>query len=368
VQGIDRDTVTPVPLQVERRAAEVRIEGDPVPGVRRLLIARTDRLGDLVLSLPAVAALARTYPQAALGLMVRPANGPLAAMVPGIEAVLEAGPDVARMREEMERFKPDLLVCISRSAPVARAGWRAKIPHRIGPGHRFYSGLFTRRVDERRRAGERHELEYALSFAHRAGAPGGEAVFPLELPDSAVSAASRRLDELGLTEPFTVLHPGSGGSCPNWPAGSFLELARSLRRAGRAVVVTRGPAEQALAGSMPEGDRESAEIPWFDGELPVLAALLARASLVVSNSTGPLHLAAALGAPTLALHAPWPTCGPGRWGPYAGNGWALVADHPEARRWPRRARRANAAALMSAISPETVLHHVLSLLEPAGGE
>ena len=154
----------------------------------------------------------------------------------------------------------------------------------------------------------------------------------------AVVSTALALPKATAPGPLIVLHPGSGGSCPNWPLRSFLELARGLRGAGRAVAVTTGFRDRELAESIRREETGADSLPIFEGDLPDLAAILHEASLVVSNSTGPLHLAAALGTPTLALHAPWPTCGPVRWGPYAGNGWALVADHPEARRIKTRMR------------------------------
>ena len=100
------------------------------------------------------------------------------------------------------------------------------------------------------------------------------------------------------------------------------------------------------------------ELPLFGGDLPTLAALLRRAALVVSGSTGPVHLASALRTPTLAIQAPWAACGVTRWGPYSDNGWGLVAEHPRAPGWSRRERARHGAALMAAVSPEVVLTHV----------
>jgi ADP-heptose:LPS heptosyltransferase len=92
-----------------------------------------------------------------------------------------------------------------------------------------------------------------------------------------------------------------------------------------------------------------------------LAARLARAAVVVGNSTGPVHLAAALGRPTLMLQAPWPSCGVARWGPYADNGWVLVAEHDAAMRWSRRQRARHHAGLMAAIPSRAVLDVALEL-------
>lgn len=350
-------------VQVDRRPEEVRTPGEPFPDVRRLVIARNDRLGDLVLTLPAIAALRETYRAAWLGLLVKPYAAPLAACVEGVdEVVVDAGTQEA-LTERLRGFAADLIVSI---APGGRAGWcawRAGIPHRVGPGYRLYSPIFERTVDEHRRRRMRHEVELALAYAHRAGAAAGPARFPLVLPDEARASAEAWRGEHQVPERYVVLHPGSGGSCPGWPPGHFAGLAELLIGRGIGVVVSVGPADDAVAKALDEATPVVRRAPRFGGELPSLAALLGGASLVVASSTGPLHLAAALGTPTLALHAPWPSCGPARWGPYAGNGWALVAELADARGWSRAERRARGGELLAAIAPSAVLAAVLAHLE-----
>ncbi len=340
-------------LQVDRRPTEVRTPGERWSGVRRIAVVRHDRLGDLLLTVPAIAALRRTYPDAGIALLVDPARVETAGMIRGVADVVALRPAPDEMRRQLADLGADLAVCISRGAGTAWAACRAGIPRRVGPGRRFYSYLFQRRVSESRREGRRHEAEYALSFAHRAGASAGPAEFPLEIPASARERATSWLDSHGLERDPVVLHPGSGGSCPSWPAGHFTRLGELLRGEGLAVVVTRGPDETV---------RRPAGPPEFAGGARALAALLGRARLVVSNSTGPIHLAAALGRPTLALHAPWASCGVARWGPYSERGWGLVAHHPRAEAWSRSERRLKGPALMSSVAPETVLRCCVRML------
>jgi len=345
--------------QVARRPEEIRTTGAIWPDVRRITVVRQDRLGDFVLTIPAIHALGCAYPAAEISLMVGAAVAPLARMVDGVAAVAEGDPRSDRTRQRLRRLGPDLLICISRDRRMPWAGWREGVRHTVGPGRRFYSPLFERQVSESRRAGLRHEVEFALSFAHRAGAGGGPARFPIRLPASAESESSRWLADRRVDDRYVVLHPGTGGSCPAWPVEHFARLYRGLIAAGVATVLTHGPGDDEVASDFADG---AGTPSWFGGEIPALAALLRRAALVVSNSTGPLHLAAALGTPTLALHAPWATCGVPRWGPYADDGWAIVAEHDEARRWTHRERREHAGALMRGVQPELVLGCAQDLL------
>lgn len=353
--------LTPSLLQVEQRAEEVRTPGEPFPAVRRLIVARDDRLGDLVVTLPAVHALRQTYPEARMALLVRPGLEPLAEMVDGVDEVLAPPADLRELQLEIEGFDADLFVCISRGARTPRAAARAGARQRVGTGYRVYSHRFTRLVGERRRAGGRHEVEYALSFAHRSGAAAAPATFPLSIPDLASSRAAAWLSTSGVHGPFVVLHPGSGGSCPRWPAGDFVRLGRELVAAGIEVVFSIGPKDGWCEALLDEAPGAVRSLPRFTGRLDLLTAVLSRAAVVVSSSTGPLHLAAALGTATLGIYAPWPTCAVTRWGPYARNGWVLAAECEEARSWSRAERRRRGPELLAGIRPDLVARCAIAL-------
>ncbi|HXV75579.1 MAG TPA: glycosyltransferase family 9 protein [Candidatus Polarisedimenticolaceae bacterium] len=348
-------------VQVALRGHEVRTPGEPIEGVERLLVVRNDRLGDLLLTLPAIDALARTYPGARVGLLVGRELSDIGGMIRPVERLFAVERRAQAVRGAIEAFAPQLVVAISRRPAPAWAAARAGVPHRVGTGYRYYSPLFTRRVDERRRSSTRHEVEYALSFAHRAGARPAEPDFSLRVPGEARERVAAWLSGRGLADRFAIVHPGTGGSCPAWPLPHYRTLVASLAALGHAVVVTVGPDDREIVDGWERAGAEGS-VACFRQSTPLLAALVERAALVVSNSTAPIHLAAALGRPALALHAPWPSCGPDRWGPYHRAGWALVAESTGAAGWSRRERECKATVLMAGIAPERVLQAVVSML------
>jgi ADP-heptose:LPS heptosyltransferase len=311
-----------------------------------LLIVRDDRLGDLTLTLPAVDRLKAAYPDAVIGLLVRPEVAPLASMFAPVDCVLETGGDLPR---KIRDFAPDAAVCISRRFAAPLALRKAGVRRVTGTGRRWFSFLFDRRVDASRRAPVRHELEHALDLAARAGAVQGPLRFPIEIPEPATRQVARWLDAHGVVGDPLVLHPGTAGSCPGWAPGRWRELATLLHDAKHPVVITEGPADRAAMASF-----AGSGLPRFAAGLPELAALLSRARLTLGNSTGPIHLASALGRAALAIHAPWKSCAAERWGPYRDNGWALVIEHPDARGWSHRRRRRSAGWLMDQLPVETV--------------
>lgn len=291
----------PIVAQVARRPEEIRCPGPRIDDVRRLLVVRDDRLGDVVLTLPAIRALRRTYPRAWIGLMVRPAVADLARIADDVDEVLVDPGNRAGLARSLSEFRPDAVACVGRGFRMAWAAYRLGLPNRVGSGYRPYSWLFHRRVDEHRRRGGLHEVEYGLSFAHRLGAESCPAEFPLTVPDDIDAACGHWLELHAVRPPFIVLHPGSGGSCPTWSLGHHVQLAALLAGQGMNVVFSVGPEDgevQELLDREPSGIRR---LPRFTGSIAALAAVLQRASAVAASSTGPAHLAVAMGAPTLAF-------------------------------------------------------------------
>jgi heptosyltransferase-2 len=183
------------------------------------------------------------------------------------------------------------------------------VPLRVGPASKVFSILFNRRVWQHRSKGQRHEADYNLELLAPLGIPFERTPTEVCLSDEERDWAQPFLKRHGIEpgNPFVCLHPGSGGSSPRWPWENFLELGTRLRKAGAAVAWTSGPGEE----------RPRTDFPDLHGlTVRQLAAVYGAARLVVSNSTGPLHLAVAMGTPTVSIYAPDAACHPRRWGPY----------------------------------------------------
>jgi heptosyltransferase-3 len=300
-----------------------------------VLVVRTDRIGDVVLSLPMITCLRSRFPRARISMLLREYTRELAEGYPGIDGILNydrQGKPRAffRFLSELRRQRFDLVVL---AHPTFRLGlliFLAGIPVRVGSGYRWYSFFFNKRVLEHRRTAEKHEAEYNLSLLQAVGCPSMAVPAATLVPSrTAESAAKKVREELGLTgsEPVAVLHPGSGGSARDWSPQNFGALAKLLRAEGIRVVVTGILQEESLVRAVVEGS-EQAAIPLV-GRLSLmeLAAFLRFADLFVSNSTGPLHIAAAGGIPVIAFYPPIRECGPTRWGPLTEKKVVFVADN-----------------------------------------
>ncbi|MFI5395126.1 MAG: glycosyltransferase family 9 protein [Candidatus Binatia bacterium] len=201
---------------------------------------------------------------------------------------------------------------------LALAIYLAGIPIRVGTAYRAYSFLFNRRVREhRRRPPWKHEAVYSVNLLRPLGVatdevaavrwrvdPGDAASIELELQRAGLRGAE-----------LVAIHPGNAGSALNWSAVQYGELGRRLVAGNRRVVITGGERERQLTAHVAE--RIGAGAVDFGGKLSLsqLAALFSRCALYVGSSTGPTHLAAAVGTPVVALYSPLRSNAPARWAP-----------------------------------------------------
>ena len=307
----------------------------PAPG--RILVIRTDRLGDVVLSTPVLTTLREQYPESYIALMVAPFTRELVENHPALNHLMIDDTKGShkgifgffRLVNEIHRHHFDTVMLLHPTLRLAMACRLAGVPHRLGTGYRGYSLLFNHRVFEHRKNAQRHEVDYNLSLVQ---ALTGEQVSGspnIRATDEARQSIKKRLRQWGL-EPghFAVLHPGSSGSARDWPADSFTALGTKLIQSGIQVIITGGKQESHLIQHMV--DRMPVPPITAVGDLSIkeLTALLEMAAICITNSTGPLHIAAAVDTSTVALFCPITPCSPIRWGPYGGNHKVLTPEVP----------------------------------------
>ncbi|MFA6540309.1 MAG: glycosyltransferase family 9 protein, partial [Bacteroidota bacterium] len=206
----------------------------------------------------------------------------------------------------------------------------AGIPFRVGTGYRWYSFFFNRKIYEHRKDGRKHEVEYNLNLLSTIGVEIPlHPTFDFEVPEQIRESIDSFLSTVGLDgEDFVVLHPGSGGSARDWPLENFARLGDELTaRYGLKAVITGGTNEIALVDSIVKKMSSAPVNLAGKFSLEELGALYTKASVFVSNSTGPLHIAALVGTPVVAFYPPIVQCSPVRWGPYTEKKIVFTADN-----------------------------------------
>jgi ADP-heptose:LPS heptosyltransferase len=280
----------------------------------RVLVVRNDKLGDLVLALPLVQRLKDAGHK--VGVLASPYAAPILSEDPRLSVVIEDGPDLIR-RVKAQRFDAALVLWATpRNAwTVLRAGIRL----RVGTRARYYSPLFNRLLDLRRSQGQLHESEYNGLFAQVLDLKPE----PLPPPRLELGADASREAKAWLKKrvpagkgPLVALHPGSGGSAQNWAPERYGALGQALRqRYGARLLISGGPGDAAAVDSCIRVLGRGA-VPLRPAlGLAAFAALLGQVDLFCAASTGPLHLAAAQGAPVLGLYPPLRAMSPVRWAP-----------------------------------------------------
>ncbi len=312
---------------------------DNIPRLNRILVTRTDRIGDLLLSTPVFSALRHHYPDCHIAVLVSGYASEVVEGHPAVDEVLrqpetEGRSFLARLNNltaTLRHHRFDALVVLHPTWLVALAGFLAGIRIRVGSGYRAYSVLFNKKIRQHRKDVKRHEVAYNLNMLEALGAKRTSEMPAIHLNEADHRDVADWLDRTGIQcqAPLIVLHPGSGGSARDWPIGHFAELAdRLVSEQLGTVIITGGPQEEGVVSAVRGKMANTAHTMVGAMSIKQMGALLSRSSLCVANSTGPMHLSAAVGTPTIGLFCPVKVCSPVRWGPYGEGHKTLQPDVP----------------------------------------
>ena len=298
----------------------------------RILLVRTDRIGDVTLTTPAAAALKAALPGARLHFLAGAYARPVLEKNPALERIITLGGFFDTLRE-LRRENYDAAVVFFVDFRSALLPLLAGIPLRVGPASKVWSLFLNRRISQHRSRIEKHEADYNRELLAGLGLPVTPAPTSVTVTPEEKDAAARALERAGLKPGDLIVgvHPGSRGSAMNWPPENFAALASRLMRAhGVKVLLTGSAAETPLLEEMAAAMPEKPAVLREPLDLRHFMALVGRCSMFVTNSTGPLHLAVAQGVPTLSFFPPIKVCSPRRWGPYGdGVNKVLVPSGPE---------------------------------------
>lgn len=272
---------------------------------RKLLVFLPNWLGDAVMALPALADLRRAWPDATIDLAARPSVMPLTPLIPGTNQTVRLDGRAAGI-EAVKAGGYDAALLLPNSFNSAWLAHRAGIPERWGYRHDFRGVLLTHAVAPPTRL---HQAAYYQHLTTALGFEPGPLEPRLVVSADAEAAAVRHLAEAGWNgrEPLVALAPGAAfGSAKRWPAARFAATAEELSAAGvRSVLI-------GAAGDRKGGDdvlalvRPAATPIDLIGatDLATLAGVLRQCRALVTNDSGAMHFAAALGVPVTAIFGP----------------------------------------------------------------
>jgi heptosyltransferase I len=335
----------------ESRASILHNSAD-AKNIERLLIVRLSAMGDVIHTLPAVSILRSAFPRAHIGWLIEerwaellcapgyPRRGVRTTQRPLVDEVhsidlkawrrsLFSVPVVrkaATLWNDVRAMHYDAVIDLQgamRSAVLARLSGARVVYGAAEPRESPASLWYSRKIVAR----GRHVVEQNISLVqnvigHYCNEPS-RLTASVQLPQDfeADACISKQLAEKGIRQ-FAILNPGAGWGAKRWPTERYGEVARALSEIGIAPLVNYGPGEDDLFESVSAasgGTAKPAQNP-----ITELIALMRRARLFIGGDTGPLHLAAALRIPVVAIFGP---TDPARNGPYGTH--SIVLRSPE---------------------------------------
>jgi ADP-heptose:LPS heptosyltransferase len=339
-------------------------------GPNRILVTRNDKLGDVVLATPVFLSLRRSFPKAYIAALVGPAGYEVVRDNPRLDEILvddERGkhrgwPGFKLLVEEIRQRQFDAALILFSDWRMGALCRLAGIPERIGPASKLAQVFYTRRILQHRSRSTRHEADYNLELAEVLGATP---VRTLEVWTSSEveQEAERFFNELRLPsrQPLIGIHPGGGGSSKPWSVERYAQLADGLAdKLGAAVFITHGPGEEEMVEQLASSLKAPPyRYPGSYG-IQLLAELIKRFKVFISSNTGPMHLAAAVGTPTVSLFSPLIVCRPQRWGPIGNKHIVLAPDLPACKKC--RPHKCGHPECLDLIPAERVLEAAANLL------
>jgi ADP-heptose:LPS heptosyltransferase len=313
--------------------------------VRRVLLIRLDNLGDVLVTTPAIHAVRMSLPNAALTLLASPVGAQVGRLNPDIDEVIvyEAPwmdpwstlPQIPEREQSMiaqlkARSFDGAIIFTSyhqSSLPAAYLCYLAGIPLRVAASIDGPGSLLTTRHKHLERM--MHEVERGLDLVGAIGMTTDETDLVLSVPMNALDEISNLLASRAVDpeKPLVVIHPGCSMPARTYPWEQYAEIGdRLIEQLGVSVVLTGAEAERDLVARIQASMCRRAVSVAGDLSFPAFCGLVETADLTITNNTGPMHVAAALKTPVIALFAL--TNPPEQWGPWHVNHRQLYHDVP----------------------------------------
>ncbi|MBI5674227.1 MAG: lipopolysaccharide heptosyltransferase II [Nitrospirae bacterium] len=285
----------------------------------RILIRGVNWIGDAVITLPAIRAIRRAFPDAQISLLVKPWVAEIFKGSPDVDEIILYNEEhkgvIGKLKlvNVLRQKKFDKAILLQNAFDAALIAWLAGIPERIGYKRDFRGFLLTKAIPLKNDDVREHQVYYYLNLIKEAGIKPVAAEPYIYLSDEERENARALLSPLPLTpypSPLIGINPGATyGSAKRWPAKHFAELIRKIINEldGR-VIIFGSPAEADISNEIVKqlethNSKLKTSILNMTGKtnLRELAALISECDVFITNDSGPMHMAAALHVPTVAL-------------------------------------------------------------------
>jgi len=279
----------------------------------KIVVRAPNWIGDSVLALPAVQSISKNFPEADIWIAAKHWVKDLFQSHEFIKGIipLPAASDFKSMRKSakiIKAFHFDTGILLANSFGSALLLYLAKIPHRWGYSRDGRGFLLTRKVSLKRIKNSPHQADYYMALISGLGLKNHPPKLFLPLTREEKEVARKLLFSQGieLKRPLIIFNPGASyGSAKRWPAKNYAELGRLLQERNKAIILITGSAdEDELAHSIASLMTAKPFVLTGQTDLRRLAGLISQSTLFVTNDSGPMHMANALGVPVIAIFGP----------------------------------------------------------------
>ena len=289
--------------------------------MKRILVVRTDRVGDVVFITPAIRELRRTFPDAFIAALTQPHTKNILINNPFLNEILIddlSKESFWKVVKTIRKYKfTDALLMV----PTERAAYQlffAGINNRVGIGHKLYEVITgMKSVSRNNYIPLRHEADYCMDLARKIGVVTDDFTLQIFVTDREKEEAGKILEENGVGQnDFKIfLHTGSLGSAPNWSEEKYFQLVKLLlekyKDAGVKIILTAREMSEGFVSKLMELDSSRiVNLSLRLNDLRDMIKTIALADTFIGPSTGPLHIADALGRRCIGIHCHRPmSCG-----------------------------------------------------------
>ncbi|MDP1853334.1 MAG: glycosyltransferase family 9 protein [Candidatus Omnitrophota bacterium] len=300
---------------------------NPEKEFKRILIVRTDRIGDVVLSTPVVKVLRDNFNNAYIAMMVSPATKELVIGNPYLDEVIVYDKDKEhkgalssfKFARSLRKKKFDLAIILHSTNRVNMIAYLAGIKERIGYSRRL-GFLLTKNIPYVKYKGEKHEIEYNLDLLRFLNIKVDNTHLFIPKDEWSEKWADDIFKSYGINDPkekIIAFHPSASCASRMWPIERFAEVAQGLiKKYNARIIIVSGLHDIALSEKLES--LISCPVINLGGKttLTQLASILRRSTLMISNDSGPVHIAVGCNLPVVVLFGRSQVgLSPARWGP-----------------------------------------------------
>lgn len=291
----------------------------PIPDknfIKKILVVRTDRIGDVILTLPLIYQIKKILPHANVCILVSQNVAELLYDYEIIDEVIVLE-NIKNLKMFFKRICYDLVINAFPVFDISRAEYLSKVPLRIGTAYRWYSFLYNIKIHEHRKECLLHEYQYNINLLKKLfDETGYDFKYSFKINETEGSLLNEKLQKhsFRLNDEYIIIHPSSGGSSIDVSKDVLIDFINKFKKNNNIKVVITGKNSEKDFNSKIENKNNIIDL---SGELNLreLLILINNSKLFIANSTGPIHIAGALNKKVIGFYPDQKPMNENRWGP-----------------------------------------------------